>query len=51
MLGVAAVEEEALGGTLMGGETLEDESGEREVSATGEGERTNFFQAIGMDHF
>ncbi len=50
MLGVAAVQEEALGGALMGGETLEDESGGRAVSAT-EGEEQTFFQAIGMDHF
>ncbi len=44
MLGVAAVQEEALGGALMGGETLEDESGEREVSAAGEREEQTFFR-------
>ncbi len=42
MLG--AVQEEALGGALMGGETLEDESGEREVSAIGERAEQTFFR-------
>ncbi len=51
MLGVATVQEEALGGALMGGETLEEESGEREMSATGERAEQFFFQVIGMDHF
>ncbi len=51
MLAVAAVQEEALRGALMGGETLEDKSGEREVSVTGERAEQTFFQAIGMDHF
>ncbi len=51
VLGVAAVQEEALGGALMGGERLEDKSGEREVSATGERAEQTFFQAIVMDHF
>ncbi len=44
MLGVAAVQEEALGGALMGGETLEDKTGEREVSATGERAEQTFFR-------
>ncbi len=45
MLGVAAVQEEALGGALMGAETLEDESRERgEVSATGERAEQTFFR-------
>ncbi len=40
-----AVQEEALGGALMGGETLEDESGERgEVSATEERAQQTFFK-------
>ncbi len=52
MLGVAVVQEEALGGALMGGETLKHESGERgEVSATGERAEQTFFQTISMDHF
>ncbi len=46
VLGVAAVQEEALGGALMGGETLEDESGEREVSATGENGEQTFFRRL-----
>ncbi len=44
MLGVAAAQEEALGGALMGGERLEDESGEREVSATGERAEQTFYR-------
>ncbi len=44
MLGVAAVQEEALGGALIGGETLEDKSGEREVSATGERAEQTLFR-------
>ncbi len=44
MLGVAEVQEEALGAALMGGETLEDKSGERAVSATGERAEHIFFR-------
>ncbi len=44
MLGVASVQDEAVGGALMGGETLDDESGEREVSATGERAEETFFR-------
>ncbi len=44
MLGVAAVQEEALGGALMGGETL-DESGEREKCQQQEIEQNKLFSS------
>ncbi len=47
MLGVAAVQEEAVEGALMGGETLEDKSGGREVSATGERAEQTLFRRSG----